>query len=293
MHRDWGPRFGSPVRMTHIRRHARRVPMTISRGAPQGAATRATRMSSTPPRSSARSIPLVASAATLPAHLGRNAPITTINRILAFFDRMRSLGRSGGFGRRRLRARERYRPDYVIVARGILRLLDFQSIYDVGCANGFLLAEFHAGGKCVRGIDLSPDVKQAVPLELVERVEVGDFAAARGRADLVCCVEVAEHIRPERSIDLIDTLTSLATRWIYFSAAPPGQLGRGHINCRPHEEWLAWLRERGWVVDEEKTSQLRRDLGEIRRAVWLIRNSFILRPVTPRPAATASSSATV
>ena len=194
---------------------------------------------------------------------------------------MRSFGRSGGFGTRRLRARERYRPDYQIVARSILRLLDFTTIYDVGCANGFLLREFHAAGKDVRGIDISPDIKDAVGPDLVDRVEVGDFSAAQGSAELVCCVEVAEHIRPERSLDLVGTLTRLATRWIYFSAAPPGQLGRGHINCRPHEQWLGWLRERGWVVDEEKTAHLREDLGAIRRAVWLQRNSFVLRPVTP------------
>ena len=79
----------------------------------------------------------------------------------------------------------------------------------------------------VRGIDISPDIKDAVGPDLVDRVEVGDFSAAQGSAELVCCVEVAEHIRPERSLDLVGTLTRLATRWIYFSAAPPGQLGRG------------------------------------------------------------------
>jgi SAM-dependent methyltransferase len=177
------------------------------------------------------------------------------------------------------------------VARSILRLLEFQSIYDVGCANGFLLAEFHAAGKCVRGIDLSPQVKQAVEPDLADRVEVGDFSAAKGRADLVCCVEVAEHIRPERSVDLVRTLASLATRWIYFSAAPPGQLGRGHINCRPHQQWLAWLREYGWEVDEARTAQLRGDLAEIRRARWLERNSFVLRPLTPPRVSPAPSCA--
>jgi SAM-dependent methyltransferase len=221
----------------------------------------------------------------------KGSPIAIVNRILSFLDRVRSLGRSGGFGRGRLRARERYRPDYVIVARGILELVEFETMYDVGCANGFLLAAFHAAGKRVRGIDLSPDIKQAVGDELVDCVEVGDFSDASGSYDLVCCVEVAEHIRSERSRDLVHTITTLAKRWIYFSAAPPGQLGRGHINCRPHEEWLAWLRERGWEVDDDKTARLRRTLKSLQQAKWLERNSFLLRPITPRPAAPASSSA--
>ncbi len=211
------------------------------------------------------------------------APIATFNRILSFFDRVRSFGRSGSFGARRLRGRERYRPDYQIVARSILRLVEFETVYDVGCANGFLLSEFHAAGKCVRGIDLSPDIKEAVDPPLVDRVEVGDFSQAKGSAELVCCVEVAEHIRAERSIDLVDAITRLATRWIYFSAAPPGQLGRGHINCRPHEEWLRWLVDRGWRVDEVRTADLRRDLESIARATWLRRNSFILRRQSANP----------
>ena len=97
-----------------------------------------------------------------------------------------------------------------------------------------------------------------------------------GRADLVCCVEMAEHLRPSRSEELVDKLTSLALRWIYFSAASPGQGGRGHINCRPMTEWIAWFEARGWRLDEEKTAALASTTQRLDKALWLHGNSVIL-----------------
>jgi SAM-dependent methyltransferase len=179
---------------------------------------------------------------------------------------------------RHFHRREVMRPDYVRVARSLMRRLDFDSAADVGCANGFLLEEFLDAGKRIAGIELSPEVHEVLRHDLRPFVSIGDFSEMSGRFDLVCCVEVAEHIAPARSDDLVDSLTPLATKWIYFTAAPPGQGGHGHINCRPHEEWLAMFGERGWVRDAETTAALRRDLGSLEQAVWLAGNSFLLAP---------------
>jgi hypothetical protein len=105
---------------------------------------------------------------------------------------------------------------------------------------------------------------------------VGDFSAARGEWDLVCCVEVAEHIPPERSHDLVATATGLARNWIYFTAALPGQSGRGHVNCRPHEDWLTWFADAGWLQHDILTHRLREELEGLESAPWLRGNSFIL-----------------
>src|SRR5438128_887099 len=121
-----------------------------------------------------------------------------------------------------------------MVAASLLRHLDFQTVFDVGCANGFLLSAFSRAGKTIAGIELSPEVVAVLPPELRQVVAIGDFSAAQGSYELVSCVEVAEHIPAKRSEDLVATVTRLATRGIYFTAAPPGQKGHGHINCRPH-----------------------------------------------------------
>ncbi len=194
----------------------------------------------------------------------------------------RWLKRAKSYRARDFRRRQRFRDDYLKLAGYLLELLDFDTVYDVGCANGFLLEGFDAAGKEIAGIEASAAVRAVLPERLAERVEIGDFSAARGSWDLVCCVEVAEHIEPDRSRDLVATLAGLATRWIYFTAAPPGQTGRGHINCRPHDEWLGWLEEAGWRHDGERTGELRGRMAGLEHTPWLRNNSYLLaRDPTP------------
>lgn len=190
----------------------------------------------------------------------------------------RWLGKPDPFGLKHLRRREEFRADYEVLAHSLLSRLDFETVMDVGCANGFLLSAFLAQGKEVSGVELSPHVHEVLPRELIDRVRIADFSEIEGRWDLVCCVEVAEHIPPQRSEDLVRSVSSGATRWIYFTAAPPGQSGHGHINCRPHEEWLGWFGGSGWVANDALTAGLREDLERVSRAHWLGKNSFILEP---------------
>ncbi|MDX1502484.1 MAG: methyltransferase domain-containing protein [Thermoanaerobaculia bacterium] len=200
---------------------------------------------------------------------------------MGWFERL--LARRKRYRARDFAARERFRDDYRAIARHLLEALEFGSAYDVGCANGFLVEELARAGREAAGIELSPAVKELLPAELAARVAIGDFAEASGRWDLVCCVEVAEHLPPERSEELVATLAGLARRWIYFSAAPPGQGGRGHINCRPHAEWLGWFGEQGWREDVERTARLRAFLATRPSVPWLRVNSLLLAPAGTPP----------
>lgn len=186
------------------------------------------------------------------------------------------------FDLKKLRKRERFRQDYRLLADALFRQLEFESVYDVGCANGFLLCEFERCGKRLGGIEKSEAARAVLPAVLIGRVTIGDFALAAGAAgspwDLVCCVEVAEHIPRGRSLDLVSVISGLARRWIYFTAAPPDQPGHGHINCRPHEEWLEMFASHGWSLDAERTDGLRCHLAGLERASWLRGNSLILKP---------------
>jgi hypothetical protein len=172
---------------------------------------------------------------------------------------------------------ELYADDYRLIAASLLEELDFDSVIDLGCANGLLLLPFHEAGKKVRGIELSPNVSPYLPSGLRSLVAIGDFSAMDGRADLVCCMEMAEHLQPTRSEELVDKLTTLARKWIYFTAAPPGQGGRGHINCRPMAEWIGWFAARGWRTDQGKTVALASATARLDKALWLHGNSVILR----------------
>ena len=133
-----------------------------------------------------------------------------------------------------LAARERYRADYRILAASLLARLPFDSAIDVGCANGFLLESFLEAGREVTGTEVSAAALEVASPAIRDRIQVRDFARSEGVWDLACCVEVAEHVPPERSEELVDVLVRLSRRWIFFTAAPPEQGGRGHgINDHP------------------------------------------------------------
>ncbi|MGB3563274.1 MAG: hypothetical protein WBC09_09490, partial [Thermoanaerobaculia bacterium] len=68
--------------------------------------------------------------------------------------------------------REKFRSDYGVIGQFLVRNLSFDSVYDIGCANGFLLGEFLAADKRCGGIELAPTVRDVLPPELQPLVEV-------------------------------------------------------------------------------------------------------------------------
>lgn len=79
---------------------------------------------------------------------------------------------------------------------------------------------------------------------------VPDMAGAPVPADMVCCIDVLEHIEPELLDNVLDHLASLteAVAFITVHTGPAGKLlpdGRNaHINQQPMDWWLPKLLER-------------------------------------------------
>ena len=183
------------------------------------------------------------------------------------------------FGDKKLKQRKKYEPDYKVLARSLLTHISFESVMDVGCAQGFLLEPLYDMGVDISGVEKSEDVLKFTPEILIPHIHIGDFSEATGSYDLVCCVEVAEHIEPTRSEELVDKLCSLSERYIYFTAAPPGQAGHGHINCRPHEQWIQWFNQSNYFVKQSVTNKIKTDLGDLKYAEWLQGNSLLFGTV--------------
>lgn len=72
-------------------------------------------------------------------------------------------------------------------------------------------------------------------------------------ADLVWCREVAEHLEQCYASRLVSNITKSASKVVYFTAAPPGQIGHQHINLQPRSFWQRLFRAQGWGVDRELT----------------------------------------
>lgn len=199
---------------------------------------------------------------------------------MGFLTQLRTrLGRPSRFRRRDFERRERFRGDYRALAGALERTIRFDSVLDVGCANGFLIEALQETGKTVGGIEASPAVEDVLPESLRELVRVGDFTLAEQdgrRWDLVACIEVAEHVPPARTDELVRSLAAAARSWIFFTAAPPGQGGHGHINCRPRQDWLDRFAARGWREDPERSPELRERLAGLESVPWIGANGVLL-----------------
>lgn len=100
------------------------------------------------------------------------------------------------------------------------------------------------------------------------------------RAPIVICTETAEHLPESAAHVLVNHCVALAEEWIVWSAAPPGALWPGHVNCQPPRYWLEKFAARGWVEEPERTMRLRAEMIE-RQAQHAggARNFYVLHPV--------------
>jgi cyclopropane fatty-acyl-phospholipid synthase-like methyltransferase len=144
-----------------------------------------------------------------------------------------------------------------------------KSVIDFGCGIGSYLEAAHDRGVSVLGFDIAAgDAEIHTP----ERIREFIFAANCARtlrlatADLVLSFETAEHIEPSGTNVFVTNLYTAMKigGTLLFTAAPPGQEGCGHINCRPKDEWLSLFTVLDLTYEEEKTkivSEKWRELG--------------------------------
>lgn len=125
-----------------------------------------------------------------------------------------------------------------------------ESVIDFGCGDGASLRWFReAGAHSIIGVDqFGPDDwSRGIGLHL--RKDLTQPIDLQKRAELVVCVEVAEHL-PEPAADtLVRTLVAHGDR-ILFSAAPPGQGGSDHINEQPIEYWQRKFAAHGYEFQD-------------------------------------------
>jgi SAM-dependent methyltransferase len=124
-----------------------------------------------------------------------------------------------------------------------------RSVVDVGCGTGAWLSVFCEHDITdVLGID-GPWVDKAIlelPVASFREYDLTRPIVLGRTFDLALCLEVAEHLPAEVAPVLVNSLTALAPV-VVFSAAIPGQGGRGHINERWPSFWSSFFAAHRYV----------------------------------------------
>lgn len=151
-----------------------------------------------------------------------------------------------------------------VVAPVVKDLLAPRSVLDVGCGQGEWLEAFALDD--MFGVDIAaPEGEHFAARDLRHPLDLGRTF------DLVVCLEVGEHLPAECAEQLVESCVRHGNT-VLFSAAVPGQEGKGHINCQPHEYWHAYF-----SLYEFETLDIVRPLiaNDGRVSDWYRRNMFV------------------
>lgn len=136
-----------------------------------------------------------------------------------------------------------------LIADQIVRSLQPRTVFDAGCALGFLMESLWDRGVEGRGIDISAFAISQVRPDMQPHCRVASITdPLDGRYDLVTCIEVLEHIPPEETEAAIAGLASL-TDTILFSSSPSDFTEPTHVNVRPALGWLKLFAAAGFWPD--------------------------------------------
>ncbi len=146
-----------------------------------------------------------------------------------------------------------------------------KTMIDLGCGSGAMCKVAGSLGCVCDGFDSATGRLVITGNVSLHRADLTDrYAVLTGlSADLVLCLEVAEHIAPGDDEEILLQNVNVTTAdALLFSAAVPGQGGCGHINEQPHDYWRHKLSDIGLVEYASLTERLRRVWSEVAPAAW-------------------------
>lgn len=154
-----------------------------------------------------------------------------------------------------------------VVVPVVCEILQPESVLDLGCGLGEWLDAFPVEDKL--GVDIAVEVPSVAHYHIAHDLTT---PLDLGRSyDLVISLETAEHL-PESAADTLVTSIVRHAGSVLFSAAVPGQEGKGHINCQPHDYWHAKFRAHGYAPHDLIRPRIARDS---RVSPWYRDNIFV------------------
>lgn len=165
----------------------------------------------------------------------------------------------------------KYARNYSIVTMDwLLEFMGFDSVVDFGCGIGSYLESAHNKNvKKIKGYDIGGDyAKKYTPENVQPYIEYTDCTQPMKteKYDCVISFETAEHIEPSGTDQFCENIVQALSNdgYLFFTGAPEGQDGCGHINCQSKFYWMSQFISRGLEFDTITTlvvSNKWKDLG--------------------------------
>jgi hypothetical protein len=146
------------------------------------------------------------------------------------------------------------------------KLPEHGRVIDIGAGVGKYVQWFRDQGHEAQGYDAIEGIED-LSAGLVEELDITQVAINNRfpNIDLAICIEVLEHIPPDRLESAFDTLRHLEADCLLFSMATPGQRGRDHVSCRLPEYAAIELTSgvmSPWELMHDETVKLRELAGK-------------------------------
>ena len=133
------------------------------------------------------------------------------------------------------------------MAQRLREELDPSDVLDAGCAMGVLVDELRRRDVQAYGIDISAYAISQVPPAVRPFCALQSITEPLDRQyDLITCIEVLEHLKPEEGRQAIANLCRHA-RQILFSSTPHDHAEPTHVNVQPLRHWVKLFAENGFA----------------------------------------------
>lgn len=141
------------------------------------------------------------------------------------------------------------KPTYDLIQKEF----NIKSMLDIGCGPGGMVEYSNYIGVYSVGVDGDESVKKDKEYILIHDYTLGELELNE-TFDLVYSTEFLEHVEEKYVSNFMPSFQK--GKYVFCSAAPPGQSGHHHVNCKPKEYWIEKFKEYGFKFDEENTKKI-------------------------------------
>lgn len=176
----------------------------------------------------------------------------------------------------------KYAREYSIVTMDwLLKFIPFKSVVDFGCGIGsYLESAFAKNINKIKGYDIGGKyAKKYTPEHIQPFIEYLDCTKpmVTEKYDCVISFETAEHIEPSGTNQFCDNLVNALGEhgYLFFTGAPEGQDGCGHINCQSRAFWMLKFTERNLEFDAVITAVVNQEWQRLGAPKYICDNLLI------------------